>query len=83
MYGVIVALCCLQEMCDDAEMFVGGASRLDVNQGILGDCWLLAAVSCLATNERLLHRVIPDEQNFTDNYAGMFVEAYKEVDVSW
>ena len=51
-------------------MFIGGASRLDVNQGILGDCWLLAAVSCLATNDRLLHRVIPDDQNFTDNYAG-------------
>ena len=51
-------------------MFIGGGSRLDVNQGILGDCWLLAAVSCLATNDRLLHRVIPDDQNFADNYAG-------------
>lgn len=60
------------EMCDDAEMFVDGANRLDVNQGILGDCWLLAAVSCLATNQRLLHRIIPDDQNFSDNYAGVF-----------
>jgi calpain len=60
------------EMCDDAELFVEGASRLDVNQGILGDCWLLAAVSCLATNERLLKRIIPDDQSFSDNYAGVF-----------
>ena len=67
---ILTILSFLQEMCDDAELFVDGGSRLDVNQGILGDCWLLAAVSCLATNERLLHRVIPDGQSFQENYAG-------------
>ncbi|KAK2177398.1 hypothetical protein NP493_599g02062 [Ridgeia piscesae] len=61
------------EICDDPQLFIDGANRMDVNQGILGDCWLLAAVSCLATNQKLLHRVIPDGQNFEEgDYAGVF-----------
>lgn len=47
-----------------------GASRLDVNQGVLGDCWLLAAVSCLATNDRLLYRVVPKDNRFAEGEYG-------------
>jgi len=60
------------EICDDPELYVDGASRLDVNQGILGDCWLLAAVASLATRPRLLQRVCPKDQTFSDDYAGIF-----------
>lgn len=60
------------KICDRPEMFVGGATRLDVNQGALGDCWLLAAVSCLATNERLLQNVVVPDQSFDKDYAGIF-----------
>jgi len=60
------------ELCDDPQLFVGGATRMDVNQGILGDCWLLAAVASLATNEHLLHRVVPTDQSFSEDYAGVF-----------
>ena len=48
----------------DPKMFVGGASRFDIQQGALGDCWLLAAIASLASDEKLMHNVIPPEQKF-------------------
>jgi len=62
---------CEQGGQDEPMMFVDGATRMDVNQGVLGDCWLLAAVAALSTNEHLLKRVVPD-QSFQDEYAGIF-----------
>jgi len=61
-----------KEICTNPEFFVEGASRFDVQQGALGDCWLLAAVASLCQYPALLHRVVPAEQNFKDGYAGIF-----------
>jgi calpain len=55
------------------KFFVDGASRLDLNQGKLGDCWLVSSVGCLATGHvKCFNRCVPPDQDFENDYAGIF-----------
>ncbi|XP_064621710.1 calpain-9-like isoform X2 [Lineus longissimus] len=55
------------------ELFVGGASRFDLKQGKLGDCWVIAALASISENMELVYNLIPRGQSFhPDWYAGMF-----------
>ncbi|CAL9685614.1 unnamed protein product [Knipowitschia caucasica] len=66
------------EISDLPHLFVEGISSHDLNQGIVGNCWFVAACSCLALKDNLWKKVIPDwkEQEWDpkhpENYAGIF-----------
>ncbi|XP_035531052.1 calpain-5-like isoform X1 [Morone saxatilis] len=67
-----------REICKDPRLFVDGISTRDLHQGSLGNCWMVAAISCLASEPSLWKKVIPDhvEQEWNpkhpDLYAGIF-----------
>ncbi|TRY85549.1 hypothetical protein DNTS_017172, partial [Danionella cerebrum] len=67
-----------KELCKDPRLFVDGISTRDLHQGSLGNCWMVAATSCLAAESSLWKKVIPDhtEQEWhpkrPDLYAGIF-----------
>ncbi len=60
------------EIHPEPAFFHEGATRFDVKQGELGDCWLLAAVANLTLNPVLFHAIVPEDNSFDDGYAGIF-----------
>ncbi|CAH1253327.1 CAPN9 [Branchiostoma lanceolatum] len=49
-----------------------GASRFDVCQLIVGDCWLLAAMADLVQKPKLFKRVCCEDNSYGDDYCGVF-----------
>ncbi|XP_061558425.1 calpain-5-like [Phycodurus eques] len=66
------------EISNDPHLFVEGVSAHDLNQGSVGNCWFVAACSCLALKPNLWKKVIPDwkeqewDSKHPENYAGIF-----------
>ncbi|XP_052783914.1 calpain-5-like [Mya arenaria] len=65
-----------KDICENPKLFVEGTSSGDVTQGRLGNCWFVAASSCLALYKELCQRVIPSgqewDENKPDDYSGIF-----------
>lgn len=60
------------EFADNPQFFVDGYSRFDVQQGELGDCWLLAAAATLTQDSKMFFHVVPEDNSFDENYCGIF-----------
>ncbi|XP_069624471.1 calpain-13-like isoform X1 [Ranitomeya imitator] len=56
----------------DARFLVDGASRFDIMQGEIGDCWVLSVVGALTLHRKFLANVIPSDQGYTYKYTGIF-----------
>uniref|UniRef100_A0A671N302 Calpain-1 catalytic subunit-like n=1 Tax=Sinocyclocheilus anshuiensis TaxID=1608454 RepID=A0A671N302_9TELE len=57
----------------DPQLIVQGASRFDYSQGsYLGNCWFLASVGALTFQKDIMDQVMPADQSFGKDYAGIF-----------
>ncbi|KAA0702425.1 Calpain-9 [Triplophysa tibetana] len=61
-----------KEICESPQFIVDGATRLDICQGYLSDCWFLSAVASLSLYPSLMERVVPPGQSFQQGYNGCF-----------
>ncbi|KAM4641082.1 calpain-2 catalytic subunit-like isoform 2-T2 [Discoglossus pictus] len=61
-----------KEICARPRFVVDGATRMDVCQGKLSNCWFLSAVACLSLYPQLLEQVVPLGQDFGEDYNGKF-----------
>ncbi|RNA09151.1 calpain-B-like isoform X3 [Brachionus plicatilis] len=61
------------QICPDPQFIVGDASRFDLDQGYLGNCWFIAAVSMITQRPLIFNFVVPDDQTFDKpGYNGLF-----------
>ncbi|KFO05355.1 Calpain-13, partial [Balearica regulorum gibbericeps] len=60
------------ELQRNPYLIMDGVSRFDIMQGEIGDCWMLAALGSLTLQKQFVENVLPKDQGFQDNYAGIF-----------
>lgn len=61
-----------KEINQKAVFVEGNTDTTDICQGQLGNCWLLAALSCLTMHPQLFAKVVPPNQSLSESYAGLF-----------
>ncbi|XP_027136082.1 calpain-12 [Larimichthys crocea] len=61
-----------KEISENAVFVEGTTGTTDICQGQLGNCWLLAALSCLTMHPTQFVKVVPPNQSLSKPYAGIF-----------
>lgn len=51
---------------------IDGKNKCDINQGQVGDCWFLSALTVVTQDEELINFVVPEGQSYATDYAGIF-----------
>lgn len=73
--------CRIHDFCPAPELFKGGIDMNDLDQGAVGDCWLVAAIASLTTKpEQLRSLFYPDHYNKEGVYAVRF---YAPLHAQW
>lgn len=68
-----------KELYENPQFIVDGVSRLDLAQGVIGNCWFISAAACLAHQEpSLFEHCVPLNQSFSQEYAGIFLFRFWE-----
>ncbi|KAG9461680.1 hypothetical protein GDO78_016008, partial [Eleutherodactylus coqui] len=60
------------DLVKNPQLFADDASRFDFQQGLADNCWFLAALTSITFHKNLLNIVVPRNQSFENNYAGIF-----------
>ncbi|XP_060735797.1 calpain-1 catalytic subunit-like [Tachysurus vachellii] len=60
------------KLVPNPSLIVDGVSRFDFAQGVVGNCWFLAAVGALTFQKPIMQKVFPDGQSFEKDYVGIF-----------
>ncbi|XP_045919165.1 calpain-1 catalytic subunit-like [Micropterus dolomieu] len=60
------------KLVPNPSLVVDGVSRFDFGQGLVGNCWFLAAIGALTFQNDILEQVVPREQKFDEDYCGLF-----------
>ncbi|KAJ3475010.1 hypothetical protein NLI96_g12118 [Meripilus lineatus] len=71
----------ISDIFDNPEFYKDGASSSDIEQGLLGDCWFLSALSTVATVPGLLDRICVERDEAVGVYGFIFFRDGKWVDV--
>ena len=63
----------LKQLQPQPQFIIDNASADDLDQGTLGNCWLIAGMQAITYMPSLFRKVVPIYQTFdADNYAGIF-----------
>lgn len=61
------------QIVNNPKFIVNKIEPNDLDQGIVGDCWFLAAAACILSRQDLIERIIPLNQSFDPpDYCGIF-----------